>query len=331
LKLVKQILDQVETTISPLRGANWRIIFLSFVTAAIFWFFNALNKEYTARISYPVQVIYNKDSLVAVNDLPREIPVNVTGGGWQLLKKTISTNVDPIKITPKNPVQTYYLTSTNLLPAFSQELDGLNVNYVAIDTLFLDIEEIVKRKLVIDVDSMSIDLKKNFAIDSDVHIDPDTILFVGPSSMINSLPDRFIITLSEIGIDTDYDEELSMDLFSSSSIEKRPEVIRVQFAVAEFVEREEEFRIEPVNFPYDSSVYLTTDKVKARCLIKRNYSMDPNDLNFVIIADLSNEDPKDSTVLLEVIKREPLRKTGALDPIRELQLERDRIKLMYEQ
>jgi hypothetical protein len=239
--------------------------------------------------------------------------------------------VDPIKITPKNPVQTYYLTSTNLLPAFSQELDGLNVNYVAIDTLFLDIEEIVKRKLVIDVDSMSIDLKKNFAVDSDVHVDPDTILFVGPSSMINSLPERFIITLSETGINSDYDEELSMDLFSSSSIEKRPEVIRVQFDVTEFVEREEVFRIEPVNFPYDSSVYLAADQVKARCLIKRNYRIDPNDLNFVIIADLSNEDPKDSTVLLEVIKREPLRKTGALDPIRELQLERDRIQLIYEQ
>ena len=77
MRIIDKILELVESTITPLHGANLRIVFLSLLTATIFWFFNALNKEYTAKINYPVEIIYGRDSLVAVNELPKHIPVNV--------------------------------------------------------------------------------------------------------------------------------------------------------------------------------------------------------------------------------------------------------------
>jgi len=231
LNLREKIVQYWEPLKDLLSYVNWRIALLSGFTATVFWFFNALNKDYTARINYPVRIMYPRDSMIAVKELPDELPVNVTGGGWQMFKKTISVNVDPIRIVPENPTQTKYLTGAGLLPFFSEQLDGLNVNYVAVDTVPLQIEPIRSRKLAIHVDSASIQLEENHTITSSIDVEPDSITFIGPASMVQQLPEDFTITLSEFEIDRDYDEELSMDLFSSSMVTKEPEVINVRFGL----------------------------------------------------------------------------------------------------
>ena len=190
---VRNIAHFIAESLAPLRGANWKIILLCFSTAATFWFFNALNKTYTTRINYPVHLTYNRDSLVAVKDPPEEIPINVTGGGWQLLKRTISVNIEPVEIKPENPVQTQYFTAANLLPFFSAQLSDLNINYVSTDTVFFKIEPFAEKKLSIKLDSFSIQLKENFHVTSRLNIEPDSVFFRGPVSLINKLPEVFMV------------------------------------------------------------------------------------------------------------------------------------------
>ena len=142
---ISKISLTIVDALAPLRKANWKVILLCFSTAATFWFFNALNKVYTTRIDYPLNIVFNKDSLVAVKDPPEEIPVNVTGGGWQLLKRTISINTKPVVVQLENPVQTHFFTANNLLPIFSDQLTDLNINYIATDTIFFKIFGLQKR------------------------------------------------------------------------------------------------------------------------------------------------------------------------------------------
>ncbi len=305
------------------------MFFLSFLLAIIFWVFSALNKVYTAHISYPVQFVYNHDSLMAVKDLPKEIPVNVTGGGWELLKKTISTNVDPIEIRLQNPIHTEFLTGSNLLPDFSEQLKGLNVNYVATDTIYLQIEKIIEKKVHLFVDSASIDLRENFEIVSPVEVEPDSVLFKGPSSLIKKVPEDFRLVLSETDVHRDYDKELSMDLFSSSMIKKIPDLIRVHFKVAEWEEREAELKIERVNFPLDSSVELAKESVKAKFRVRKDMRNKLDNLNYLIIADLNNIAPGDSVITLEVVQQTEVAGNEDMNYIRDLQLEQSTVKLIY--
>ncbi len=316
-----KILSFIEGLIAPLRKANWRVILLSILTATLFWFFNALNKDYTARINYPVEYEYNRDSLIAVNDLPDELPVNVTGGGWQLFKKTISLNVHPVQVKLDNPAQTSYLTGSSLLPIFSEQLNGLNVNYVAIDTVYLQIDKIFKRILQVKVDSSAINLKENYAIVSNVIVQPDSIEFIGPSGMVKKFSDPFIIKLTEKNIDSNYDEELSMDLFTSSLIKKNPEIIHVMFNVDEYLEQTSTIKIETVNFPYDSSIYLNEDEVTASYRIERGKRKNLNQFDLMVIADRNNINAEDSTITLEVINTPRY--------IKDLTLEQQKVKVIY--
>ena len=257
--------------LTPLRKANWKVILLCVTTAATFWFFRALNKIYTTRISYPVELAYNRDSLIALKDPPEEIPINVTGGGWQLLKKTISVDVDPVVIKPENPVQTHFFTAANLLPIFSSQLKDLDLNYIATDTIFFKIEPFKERKLSIKLDSSNIHLKENFYITSNLFIEPDSVIFRGPLSLVDRLPDVFKVTLSDKNINSRFDEELSLDLFSSSMIKKTPEVIHITFEVEEYIDQTAKLSIEQVNFPYDSTAFILNSTIDVTFKLQKKF------------------------------------------------------------
>ena len=292
---------ELSKILAPLRGANWTVILLCFSTAATFWFFNALNKIYTTRINYPVSLVYNMDSLVAIKDPPEEIPINVTGGGWQLLKRTISGNAEPVIITPDNPVQTQFFTATNLLPIFSSQLTDLNINYIAIDTIFFKIEPYVNKRLLIKLDSTSIQLRENFFITSELSVEPDSVNFHGPVSLINKLPEVFMVSLSDKNIDDRFDEELSLDLFSPTLIKKSPEVIHIRFDVEEYIEQNITLDVEMVNFPYDSTIYIQPNSTGASYKVQKSFRNEIKKDNFLIIADLNNMHSTDSTITLEIM------------------------------
>lgn len=305
----------------PLRKANWTIIILCFSTAATFWFFNALNKEYTTRIDYPIELNFNRDSLVMVKEPPREIGVNVTGGGWQLFKRTISIDSDPVFLDPENPVQTHYFTAANLLPLFSTQLNDLNINYIATDTVFFRVEPFEDRTLAIKLDSSSIELKDNFHLTSEIFIEPDTVDFHGPRSLVEQLPEVFMVSLSERNINSRYNEELSLDLFSPSLIKKNPEVIQIRFDVEEFLDQDISLDIEMVNFPHDSTIYIEKNIVDAQILVQRSFRNKIEKGDFLIIADLKYIHSVDSSITLEIMDQP--------EYIKNISLSEKRVKVIY--
>jgi hypothetical protein len=318
---VGKIFEAFYSFISPLRKANWKVVLLCFSTAATFWFFNALNKVYTTRISYPIELSFNKDSLIMVKEPPREIPINVTGGGWQLFKRTISIRPSPVSIRPENPVQTQFFTSANLLPYFSSQLSDLNVNYIAADTIFFKIERFADRKLAIRLDSGSIGLRENFQIVTPVFLEPDSVNFHGPSSLIEQLPDVFVVSLTNANINGNYDEELSLDMFSSSLIKKRPEVIHVRFGVEEFITQSVKIDIQMVNFPYDSTVYLTQNQVGATFKVQKSFRNRQPESEILVIADLNNIQTGDTAITLELM--------DIPHHVKDVYLQDTRIKVVY--
>ena len=91
-------------------GNNWRAILLSVLAATTFWFFNALNKNYSTRLNYPLGFSFTRDSVVVVNPLPDKVVVDVSGGGWNLMRKTFLFSATPILLQLDNPTEIKFFT-----------------------------------------------------------------------------------------------------------------------------------------------------------------------------------------------------------------------------
>ncbi|MDZ7607791.1 MAG: hypothetical protein U5K79_19885 [Cyclobacteriaceae bacterium] len=317
-----QIKGTLLSVLKPLRRANWTVVLFCLFTAAIFWFFNALNKVYTARINYPMAMAINTDSLVFVTRPPATIPINVTGGGWQLLKRTISLNNHPIVITPENPVKTTFFTAANLLPEVSDQMTDLNINHIAIDTIFFRIEPKAMRTLAIELDSAKINLKENFYITSPIEFGPDSVRFFGPKSLVDRLPNVFVVSLSDRNIDDRYNAQLSLDLFLPALVRKDPEDIYVRFDVEEFIPQKSTVTIGKVNFPYEGKINLAQNTIEVQYKVQRSLRSKVKPDDIILVADLESIQKQDSTIDVVVM--------DLPDYIRDVTFSPGKVRVSYE-
>jgi len=171
--------------------------------AATFWLFRALNKSHSALISYPIEFVFNIDSTVVMNPLPTTIKIDVSSGGWNLFRRTLIFSIDPIKVEQDNPSEVNFLTQSFLSPIVEDQLKGLTINYIVTDTLFLSIERKITKRMRLKVDSLSLPLEEDHQLISNITIQPDHVVLIGPESIINSFETDFYITLDENNIDED--------------------------------------------------------------------------------------------------------------------------------
>lgn len=282
---------------SPFLGANLKVVVLSILAATTFWFFNALNKNYSARINYPINFEFERDSVIVTKKLPEYVLIDVSSGGWNLLRKTFWFNITPIVINLDNPTEVKFLTRTSLLPIVSDQLTDLNLNYLITDTLNIDIEPVNSKMVSLKVDSLELSLATNHRLTSPIIISPDSIEIIGPKSYIKGFPSTFYLEISKQKINQRFDRPVAVNLPKPTMLKAVPEEVTVLFEVEEFVEINLPVRLEKVNFPSDSSAYLLDSAVNVNCWVKSSEQKSIKPSDFMLIADLTMINKKDSTLL----------------------------------
>ena len=274
---------------------NWKVVLLSVLGAATFWFFNAMNKSYDTRLEYPLSYVFERDSVVIVKPLRDKIKIDVTSGGWNLIRKTLRINAEPVKITLENPTEIKYLTRSTLIPIIKEQLSGLELTYVVTDTLYFDIEEKASKKLPLIVDSLTIPLKNNYRIVSPVRLSQDSVRITGPKSMIAELNTNVEIAFPDEEIDGDFEaEELGYRL--DKLIKASPRKAEVSFRVNRFILKEMDIPVEYLNLPSDSSVVADQNNIRVYFTINEELEDDVSKSDFSIIADYTMLNQRDSTL-----------------------------------
>jgi len=289
---------------SILRPSNrdLKIVILCIIGATIIWFLSALNKNYTTVVKCPIELSYEREGTIEVINPPRNVQVNVSGVGWDLLKQSLSFRRDPLLISVENPLETKRIAGYTIQPLLSQHLGALNLNFVVTDTIFLDIQRLINKKLFTYVDSTSISLRRSHQITSPVRISPDSVTITGHESLISTLGDTLTIIIPQEEINGDYNDKIYIDNFDLSLVSFSPSEIDISFSVSRYISQQADLPIELVNFPMDSSVYIEPGRARLDFMIQEEMADEFPSTDFVIIADYNNVNPLDSTVRIEVIE-----------------------------
>jgi len=226
---------------------NWKAVVLCIFAATVFWFFNALNKSHSANVAFPIAFEYNQERFVAVSTLPEQIKLNVTGSGWNLLRKISGLRVTPVVIPLENPAEVKKIVGASLPPLFTPQLEGLQVNYVLNDTLSIDICAKARKKIFLKPPQQFSYLKSGFGISTPVKITPDTLWIEGADKIIQQLPDSVAITIDDSGIDEKFADDV--EVLSDFSVNRNPPTVRVEFGVEKFVEVVDSIPLEVINKP----------------------------------------------------------------------------------
>ncbi len=304
MKVLEKILDGLSNTFLPSSNDGLKVVVLCVVTATTFWFFNALNDNYTTQIKYPIHFSYADSTYVAVNEITDNVAINVSGGGWNLLRRTFWFTIDPLEIPLNEPSRNKFILGSTLENIISDQLNELQLNFVQTDTIWLAIDSIKKRKSKIIIDSLNINLRKNHRITSTIQLGNDSVEFTGPQRFIDKIPDIILLKIPNNDINKDFSDEIELSTFGSNLVNRNPVEVPVSFEVEKFILQELMIPYQTINAPIDSSNYIFDDSLAY--------------LDFQIEEGLAGKFNLDSIKIVVDYKKLDRRKNKVMPEIKEL-------------
>jgi hypothetical protein len=267
---------------------RFRVILLCLAAATTFWFLNAMNKQHTATLNYPVEFLYNKEQYVEVEELPTEVVINVNGLGWNLLRNNLGIKTSPLLIPLENPSEIKQLSAITIPSLISDQISEYQLNYVLTDTLYINLDERDSRTFYLRVDSLSLPVREGFRISSPIRIAPDSVIFFGPKRYLASLPDSVYLPLNEDRIDGTFNENISVPT-PEKVTSVSPPIVQVGFNVDEFTDEEIMVPLKLVRTQAGVRDTLTSNyRVRVEFTVQKDRSEQLQVNDFTIIGNLDN-------------------------------------------
>jgi len=221
---------------AALNCMNFKTLILCFLVAAIFWLLHALNKSgYTTKINYPLEIIYDDSRYIPTTPLPKTIRVSLSSTGWNLLKDNFSLNASPLLYEIEHPESERQLNSTVLSEKLSAKLKDSKINYIVTDTFALNFERKYTKKIALKVDSLGVDLEKNFVIASLITVIPAEIVVEGPATALKAYKDTFYLKVPAKNLAINFDDKISIPLPKNPLVKTSSDQATVSFEVAELL------------------------------------------------------------------------------------------------
>ncbi len=305
LKILSHFFHWIFTVLTPPKK-DLKVVLLCFIGATVIWLFNALNKNYTTDVSCPIAYEFDRTNLVVVKSPPPKININVSAGGWNLLRRTLLFTRYPVKLELQNPASTHFILGSSLITSLSDQLTELTVNSVETDTLFYDIQTRKDKTLTGKINRKSFTLKDFYRVVGPITINPGEFKISGPEKMIDTLPNDFEISIDEDGIDKPFSDFIKLDYLNSKLVSFTPQEVHVSFNVERFILKRIKLPVVPVNFPKDSSAYLADPWINANFAVRKSMEDSVDTARFIITADYKKAVRRDSIVPINIQEVSPL-------------------------
>lgn len=294
---------------------NWKAILLCIFTATVFWFFNALNKDYTTTLSFPLSFDYDREDFIPVSPLPQAVRINVTGIGWNLFRRSAGVKVPPLVIPLERPSEVKKIVGSTLPGFFANQLGGFQINFVVTDTLRLSIEPKASRNVRLKLDTSESFLKNGYALVSPIQITPDTITVEGPQSLINNLSDSIFLKIPQQNIDDNFQEVVEVKFIDDNLIRRTPPTVDVSFQVDRLVERSDSLSLEVVNAPKNVWPYIERKKLPSTLLVPEAMLNFYNPDSVKAVIDLHNVTKGQRKILPRLVGLPPYTQVVKMDSV----------------
>jgi len=298
LKLSIEIFRRVRF---PINTKNLKVVALSILAATTFWFFNALNKEYSATIQYPVIFDFDQTEYIETSDVPDKVRINVSGTGWTIFRSGYLFSAEPIFIDVENPERDNKLLGTGLFSDLSEGLSNLQLNYVLDDTILLEVERLVQKRVKLLVDSSSIQLSLDYYITGPIALEFDSVTLSGPRSYVAEMSDTLHISITRRNINESYSNQYQL-VSKKNLVSVDSTSVLVSFDVEQYILVQKQIPLTKANFPDEGNAGLSDSTIQISYYIRAS-DVDVADKNdFVIVADYNRMVPYDSTIQPLILK-----------------------------
>lgn len=289
--------------ISSKKLSDLKVVVLCISAATTFWILNALNKDnYSTIVDYPIEWAFDREKYIPVKPLPETVPIQISGNGWDLLRKYFNLNEPPFVINLAEPASRKYILTADLKRPMGEFLTPTQLEGLLNDSIPFQIDEIVTRELTPVLDSATFTLAENAEIEGKIKFEPSKITVTGPTSILDVYEGKYPVSLEKAKISQNYSRlvPLKLDKELEELVVLGQSEIQVDFEIVHFLEGNKRLKLKKLNFP--RTVHLEQDDLTPimTYLIDERKVEELKDMEFEAILDYGKRNREDSTVQITV-------------------------------
>ncbi len=285
-------------------------VFLFFLfLSTIFWFLNALAKQYNSFIEVPYEFIntFNNQALIQNKTSIGNLTVQINARGFSILdfnttifKNTIKIKSDSRYVNRMKTDSVSYFVRTSKLKNLISAHIGDNFKIIAIrpDSLFFLYENIQTKKVPVK-SNIKLSLKQQFFQTTPERIIPDSIIISGSRQLLEKI--AFVQTEEYEFFSIDNHLDLTCELQEISGISFSIPRVKVFVPIEEFTEKTMQIPIEIVNLPsqYDLQLFPQNIHIQFNISISNYLKVKAEDFKFTVDYKEIMENSKTLRVNLE--------------------------------
>lgn len=242
------------------------------VISASIWMLNALSKNYTSIIEYPLIYTDFPEDRVFVGEMPGHLDLQINSHGYALLRYKmfrkpvpISFKISAFNMSRRNDSSSSFILTRYLRDQISTQLPAeLQLLEIKPDTLHFQFTERVSRRVKVSPD-VAFTIDNQFTIKDEIVLVPDSVDITGPDLILDTLASLSTERM-ELGLLTrDYNDKLRLKQIP----ELQYEVSRVDCSIEleRFTEMQVPVSIDVLNLPDSIMLQTFPSRVMLTCRV----------------------------------------------------------------
>lgn len=295
--------------IEQLKNDKRVVVFLiCLIIATALWFLNALEKEYTTTISYPVRYVSPPNHQFLANTPPQKLDLKVDAHGFTLLRHKLSFSYSPIVLNLTNITQNlqntngYYLVATNTLNrrVSSQISNEISLQQINPDFIRIVLDSLKTKSVPVNA-NVSTDFKMQFNLKNPITVNPAMIKITGPASMIDTID--FLLTEKRSFSELDKTISQNISILYPENTTIVPEEVLLQIEVEKYTEKQVRIPIQVINKPTDVSIKLFPSEITLFCTVGLSEFDNISDADFRAVVDYSDINNTNNRLAVRLIDK----------------------------
>lgn len=293
LKLFRQLQNK-----SYLKPNKKLFIFLFFLLlSSCFWLLNILTNDFVSSINYPVKYKNFPKDKVVVNDLPNELELKIKASGFMLMRYYLSTSIPPLqfdinsfyekKAIISSTTNVYILTKLAKDKIQSQLQYKIEILDINPDTIYAQFATVINKRVPIKP-NLKIAFEKQYMINGNITLSPDSIDVSGPSSVLDTLS---YIETPKIELD-DVNKTLKRTVFlqEMADLKYSKNRIIVEIPIDKFTETSINIPITVRNIPDNVNLKMFPNEIKATFMVPMSKYSEIKSQHFSFFVDFNETD-----------------------------------------
>jgi len=264
-KNLTDISDYVKVV--QLRNNRRIIVFLvCLIIATSLWFLNALGKNYTTTVSYPVKYINPPANQFMADKTPVKLDLTINGQGFTLLRfkllsfSPVILDIEEITKNQNSNSGVYKVLSKNLINEISEQFSNeIRISEVNPEILDIVLDSLVTKTVPVELD-LNVEFVPQFNLKNPISTNPGKVEITGPTIVL----EKISVVKTKVNIINKLEASIKqeIDLIHPERTTISPEKVTLSIEVEKYTEKELKIPVEILNKPAKTRIKIFPSEIK---------------------------------------------------------------------